>query len=59
MVNEMILNNKFSKKNKLLYKMKCLNTRNQEFISDTSDYDFKVEKNYNNSKNTLKNKTNK
>ena len=25
------MNNKFSTKNNLLYKMKCLNTRNQEF----------------------------
>ena len=27
----MNMNNKFSKKNKLLYKMKCINTRNQEY----------------------------
>lgn len=30
----MILNNYFSKKNKLLYKMKIMNGKNQEYISD-------------------------
>jgi len=35
----MILNNKFSKKNKLIYKMKCLNTRNEEYkYLDLDDY---------------------
>ena len=29
----MLMNNKFSTKNKLLHKMKCLNTRNQEYTS--------------------------
>ena len=31
MVNSVILNNKFSKKNSLIYKMKCINTRNEEY----------------------------
>ena len=31
MVNIMLMNNRFSTKNKLLYKMKCINTRNQEY----------------------------
>ena len=27
----MLMNNKFSKRNSLLYKMKCINTRNVEY----------------------------
>ena len=27
----MLMNNKFSKRNSLLYKMKCINTRNMEY----------------------------
>ncbi len=45
----MLMNNKFSTKNKLLYKMKCLNTRNQEYQSKENEFDFKVEK-YNDKK---------
>ena len=34
------MNNRFSIKNKLLYKMKCLNTRNEEYIKyDKTSYD--------------------
>ena len=40
----MIQKNKFSTKNKLLYKMKCLNTRNEEFKSEEEEFDFKVER---------------
>lgn len=36
----MLLNNYFSKKNKLLYKMKFINTRNEEYIS-LLDNDYK------------------
>lgn len=36
----MLLNNYFSKKNKLLYKMKCINSRNEEYIS-LLDNDYK------------------
>ena len=39
----MLLNNRFSKKNNYLYKMKCLNTRNNEYFEDNIDYE-KVEK---------------
>ncbi len=40
----MLMNNKFSTKNKLLYKMKCINTRNQEYYElENNDYD-KIEK---------------
>ena len=40
----MLMNNKFSKKNKLLYKMKFINTRNQEYSElDNDDY-IKIEK---------------
>ncbi len=34
----MLLNNKFSKKNKLLYKMKCINSRNEEYKYIEDDY---------------------
>ena len=43
------MNNKFSTKNKLLYKMKVMNTRNQEYKSVPYEFDFKVEK-YNDKK---------
>ena len=40
----MLLNNYFSKKNKLLYKMKIMNSRNQEYEDDFNfDYD-RIEK---------------
>lgn len=40
----MLLNNYFSKKNKLLYKMKCINSRNEEYSSlDDNNYE-KIEK---------------
>ena len=40
MVNIMLIDNKFSKKNKLLYKMKCLNTRECEYEEiDDTEYD--------------------
>lgn len=35
--------NKFSTKNKYLYKMKCLNMRNEEYQNIERDYD-KIEK---------------
>ncbi len=38
MVNGMLLNNKFSTKNKKLYKMKCINTRSQEYKCIEDDY---------------------
>ena len=38
------MNNKFSTKNKLIYKMKCLNTRDSEYENiETDDYN-KIEK---------------
>ena len=38
------MNNRFSTKNKKLYKMKCLNTRNQEYNSlDDLEFD-RIEK---------------
>ena len=40
----MILNNKFSKKNKLVYKMKCMNTRNSEYSSLLNEDYFRLEK---------------
>lgn len=40
----MLMNNKFSKKNRLLYKMKCLNTRNQEYIEEENENYDKIEK---------------
>ena len=40
----MLLNNYFSKRNKLLYKMKCINTRNEEYASlEDSEYN-RIEK---------------
>ena len=44
MVNIMLMNNKFSKKNRLIYKMKCLNTRNQEYIEEENEDLSKIEK---------------
>ena len=36
----MLMNNKFSTKNRLIYKMKCLNTRNQEYFEkEYKEYD--------------------
>lgn len=36
----MLMNNKFSTKNRLIYKMKCLNTRNQEYFEkENKEYD--------------------
>lgn len=36
----MLMNNKFSKRNSLLYKMKCINTRNIEYQEcDNFEYD--------------------
>ena len=40
----MLMNNKFSTKNKLLYKMKCINTRNQEYYEIEDDEYNKIEK---------------
>ena len=40
----MLMNNKFSTKNKQLYKMKCLNTRNQEYESLNEEKYDKIEK---------------
>ena len=40
----MLINNKFSTKNSLIYKMKCLNTRNQEYESIKEEYSSKIEK---------------
>ncbi len=40
----MLMNNKFSTKNKLLYKMKCINTRNQEYYELEDDEYNKIEK---------------
>lgn len=37
----MLLNNYFSKKNKLLYKMKIMNSRNQEY---EDDFDFNYDR---------------
>jgi hypothetical protein len=34
----MFMNNKFSTKNKQLYKMKCINTRSQEYKCIEDDY---------------------
>lgn len=41
----MFLNNNFSKKNNYLYKMKCLNTRNNEYLEDNNNYSDRIEKN--------------
>jgi hypothetical protein len=38
------MNNKFSTKNKQLYKMKCINTRNQEYKELENEFDFKTER---------------
>lgn len=38
------MNNKFSTKNKLLYKMKCINVRNKEYDSLYSNEYDRVEK---------------
>jgi hypothetical protein len=45
----MLMNNRFSTKNRLLYKMKCINTRSQEYKDIERDFDFKIEK-YNDKK---------
>ena len=38
------MNNRFSKKNKLIYKMKCLNGRNEEYkVVEDNTYD-RIEK---------------
>ncbi len=50
----MLLNNYFSKKNKLLYKMKIMNSRNQEYESDYK-YQFDRLEKYNDKK-IIKNK---
>jgi len=40
----MLMNNKFSKKNSLLYKMKCINTRNKEYTKlENKEFD-RIEK---------------
>ncbi len=50
----MILNNRYSKKNKLLYKMKIMNSRNQEYECDYK-YQFDRLEKYNDKK-IIKNK---
>ena len=40
----MLINNKFSKKNSKLYKMKCLNTRNNEYQHFENENMLKIEK---------------
>ena len=45
----MLLNNYFSKKNKLLYKMKIMNSRNQEYEEDFNDDYDRIQK-YNDKK---------
>ena len=50
----MLLNNYFSKKNKLLYKMKIMNSRNQEYECDYK-YQFDRLEKYNDKK-IIKNK---
>ena len=40
----MLLNNRFSNKNTFLYKMKCLNTRNNEYYSFKEEMYDKIEK---------------
>jgi len=40
----MLLNNRFSTKNKWLYKMKCINTRNEEYKELKSEEIDKKEK---------------
>ena len=39
----MIMENKFSTKNKYLYKMKCLNTRLQEYYEDINIEEHRTE----------------
>ena len=40
----MLINNRFSNKNKLIYKMKCINTRNNEYeFNDEVEFN-KIEK---------------
>lgn len=39
------MNNRFSNKNILLYKMKCLNTRNEEY-KELDDKNFDIETRY-------------
>ena len=46
MVNSMFLNNRFSNKNKHLYKMKCINTRDSEYYSN-NEIDYKRIEKYN------------
>ncbi len=41
----MLLKNNFSKKNNYLYKMKCLNTRNSEYIEEENKCFDRIEKN--------------
>ena len=38
------MNNRFSTKNRLIYKMKCLNTRNKEYYDLEEDNYNKIEK---------------
>ncbi len=40
----MLMNNRFSTKNKLLYKMKCINTRQNEYYELEDDEYGKIEK---------------
>ena len=40
----MLMNNKFSTKNSKLYKMKCLNTRNEEYKNIENEYNEKIER---------------
>lgn len=44
MVNIMLIDNKFSKRNKLLYKMKCLNTRDCEYDEVLDDEYDRIER---------------
>ena len=44
MVNDMLMNNNFSKRNSLLYKSKCLNCRNEEYKSLEKEEYGRVEK---------------
>lgn len=45
MVNNMLMNNRFSKKNSLLYKMKYINTRNAEY-NENNDIERDREQRY-------------
>ena len=40
----MLMNNKFSTKNRLLHKMKCINTRNQEYSEPEEKEYGRIEK---------------